>query len=113
MEEFHNEQELRKIWGRMTWFAIAALVLTVPVMWLWKFKVIPDTWCTQLLIAVIVTGWAVGPPLWFTYENHVLISDSDKQHRPKRVAQYKLGLDVAKAFWLAVAALIVSTLFKK
>jgi hypothetical protein len=112
LETFENEEQLGIIWRKMTVVAIVAALVTIPFMWLRKFNCIDDTPCWRLASAIVVSGWALGPPLWFAYENGRLISEADKENKPKRMARLKLGQDVSKVFWVAVATLIVSTLFK-
>ena len=95
----------------MTVLGAVALALTIPFMWWWRFcPAAQDERWAKIAVAVVVTGWTLGPPLWFTYEHHKLISDADKQNCRKRVEQYKMGQDVARAFWVAVVAMIVATL---
>jgi len=111
-EVFSNEKDLKLIWKIATIVGLIAGIGGATFLWLVKFEALPkDAVWPKVITALIVTGWTLIPPAWFSLEYTFLITNEDKETKPKRMARYKEGRDLAKAAWLAFGLLIVSTLF--
>ncbi len=83
-------------------------------MWVRKLDIISnsETWC-KIGTVIVVSTWALGPPLWFFIENFLLISEEDKEKKLRRMARFKLGREIARDFWIAVGALILALFVEK
>ena len=109
IEYFSNEKALGRIWKWQSSGAIVFAMLSVGYMLAFhagclKTEVNPTR--GSLFADVILCLWSVVPAAWFAIETHWLISRSGKQNKPKRMAEFKVGQDSAKAFWVTIAFLI-------
>jgi hypothetical protein len=106
---FSNEPRMNMWWRYTNLGALGWAAFSIVLLWYRRFAYLPlkekSTWM-EVLAAFIVTSWVVGPALLFFVETQ-LIDSNDKQTKRHRMAEWKVGRGDAKAFWVAVASLVV------
>ena len=116
IEEFTNNARLENLWARQSKAGLIGALLSVGYMLIFRGgyweKLMWAGWDSGIATALLCL-WAVGPATWFAYETGYLITRGDKQNKTKRIAEFKMGQDAAKAFWIAVATLIALLWQKK
>ncbi len=99
-ERFSNEDDLTRIWRTMTIVGILLAFLSIGILLSHYPVYYPH------LKKLIATGWYLGPPAWFLYENTRLLNATEMAKKSIRAAELKLGQDAAKMWWFGIAALV-------
>lgn len=101
LQQFSNEPELSKIWKFSTGVAVFAAFVTIICLLYFgaSLSVTAHKW--------IATGWFLGPPIWFAFENNYLLKKQDIERLSGRMARFRLEQDAAKMIWLGISALVV------
>jgi hypothetical protein len=109
IQEFTNEAQLDKIWYWTSRLGLVVAISSVVYMLLYRaheLQFLPDT-ANEAIAVGLICLWTLGPACWFAFETHWLLTREDKQTKKNRMDEFKVGQDAAKAFWVAIAALLV------
>lgn len=109
IERFENEGYLIKWWVAASTTAFVWMFISVVFLWVRRFYCWPPSYAAhpwvELMAALIVSSWAIGPAAWFSYETS-LLKARDVETKARRIERWRIGSSAGKAFWIAIGTLM-------